>query len=63
MVWEEAPVIFDVSQSLLTNHPMAESLIKRDVANVNYYFSKLGVDIFEKEKLELWVKGESEDIS
>lgn len=63
MVWEEAPVIFDVSQSLFTNHPMADSLIKRDVANVNYYFSKLGVDIFEKEKLELWVKGESEDIS
>ncbi|MFB0557631.1 MAG: serine protein kinase RIO [Candidatus Bathyarchaeia archaeon] len=63
MVWEEAPVIFDVSQALLIGHPMADSLVGRDLANVNYYFAKLGVDVFEKEKLELWVKGESEGLS
>lgn len=63
MVWQEAPIIFDVSQALLTNHPLSESLIQRDIANVNYYFGRLGVDTFEDGKLEMWVKGESEDLS
>ena len=52
-----------ISQALLTNHPLSESLIQRDIANVNYYFGRLGVDTFEDSKLEMWVKGESEDLS
>jgi RIO kinase 1 len=63
MVWEDAPVIFDVSQALLTSHPLTESLVQRDIANVNSYFSRLGVDVFNEENLELWITGESEDLS
>ena len=63
MVWEGVPVIFDVSQTLLISHPLSEALIKRDIANVNSYFSRLGVDVFDAERLEQWVKGESEDLS
>ena len=63
MVWEGVPVIFDVSQTLLISHPLSEALIQRDIANVNSYFSRLGVDVFDAEKLEQWVKGESEDLS
>ncbi len=31
MVWEKKPVIFDVSQAMLTNHPLAPSLLQHDV--------------------------------
>jgi len=63
MVWEEVPVIFDVSQAMLVSHPIAESLLTRDIANVNYYFKRLGVDIIDEEILEMWIKGESESLS
>jgi RIO kinase 1 len=63
MVWEGAPVIFDVSQGLLIDHSLSEPLIRRDMANVNLYFSRLGVDVYDAEELEPWVKGESEDLS
>ncbi len=63
MVWEEAPVIFDVSQAMLKEHPLAESLLQRDITNINAYFSRLGVDVIEAEKVESWIKGESEDLS
>jgi RIO kinase 1 len=63
MVWEEAPVIFDVSQAMLTSHPIADSLLQRDIANINQNFRNLDIDVFEQEKLELWIKGESEELS
>jgi len=63
MVWEEAPVIFDVSQALLHEHPLAEPLLKRDIGNVNTYFRRLGVDVIDTETVEPWVKGESESLS
>jgi len=62
MVWEDAPVIFDISQALLTSHPLSDTLIQRDISNVNSYFSKLGVEVFDDEELEQWVKGESEEL-
>ena len=42
MVHEEKPVIFDVSQSMLTIHPMAPSLVERDIGNINYTFRLRG---------------------
>lgn len=63
MVWEEVPVIFDVSQALLLEHPLAAPLLKRDISNINTYFSRLGVDVVDSEDVETWVKGESEDLS
>lgn len=63
MVWEEAPVIFDVSQALLIEHPLAGPLLKRDISNINAYFNRLRVDVVDSEDVETWVKGESEDLS
>lgn len=63
MVWEEDPVIFDISQALLSEHPLAKSLLQRDITNINSYFSKLGVDIIDAERTESWIKGESEELS
>ena len=63
MVWEEVPVIFDVSQALLIEHPLAAPLLKRDISNINTYFNRLGVDVVDSEDVETWVKGESEDLS
>ena len=63
MVWEEVPVIFDVSQALLLEHPLAAPLLKRDISNINTYFNRLGVDVVDSEEVETWVKGESEDLS
>lgn len=63
MVWEDVPVIFDVSQALLSTHPLAESLLQRDIANVNTFFNRLGVEVFDAIKMELWIKGESENLS
>jgi RIO kinase 1 len=62
MVWEEKPVIFDVSQAMLTVHPLAESLIERDVENVNSYFGRLGVEVVDPDRVLEWVKGGAEDI-
>lgn len=63
MVWEDSPVIFDVSQALLIEHPLAAPLLKRDISNVNTYFGRLGVDVVDSRDVEMWVKGESEDLS
>lgn len=63
MVWEGSPVIFDVSQAMLTSHPLSESLITRDITNINSYFGRLRVDTHDAEELEQWVKGESEELS
>jgi RIO kinase 1 len=62
MIWEGRPVIFDVSQALLIDHPLSESLIDRDIVNVNNYFRRLGVDAIDPDEVELWVKGESEKL-
>jgi len=63
MVWKDMPVIFDVSQAMLVSHPLAESLLHRDIANVNNYFRRYDVDVIDEETLEMWVKGESENLS
>lgn len=62
MVWEDAPVVFDVSQAVLVAHPLSDALIRRDIENVNSYFSRLGVEVMGAETLETWVKGGAEGL-
>ena len=62
MVWEEKPVIFDVSQAMLTIHPMAQVLIDRDIQNVNYFFKRLGVETRDPEELNEWITGGTEEL-
>jgi RIO kinase 1 len=45
MIWEKEPVLFDMSQSVPSTHPLAENLLKRDLENINNFFKKLGVDV------------------
>ncbi|MFW9832320.1 MAG: serine protein kinase RIO [Candidatus Thorarchaeota archaeon] len=54
MLWRGNPVIFDMAQAVPLTHPMAEFFLSRDIANLNRYFSHLGVatssikEIFER---------------
>lgn len=45
MVWNNNLVLFDMAQAVPTSHPMAKSLLERDLANINRYFSRLGVKV------------------
>jgi RIO kinase 1 len=45
MVWRSKPVVFDMSQSVPSSHPLAKSLLERDLTNVNRFFSRLGVKV------------------
>jgi RIO kinase 1 len=45
MLWKSKPVLFDMSQSVPSSHPLAQSLLERDLINVNKFFSRLGVKV------------------
>lgn len=40
MIWKSKPVIFDVAQSVLVNHPMADKFLYRDLKNLHKYFKR-----------------------
>lgn len=40
MIWKGKPVIFDVAQSVLVKHPMADRFLRRDLENLHRYFKK-----------------------
>lgn len=44
MIWRAHPVIFDLSQAVSTQHPIADRLLIRDILNLNRYFSQIGVE-------------------
>lgn len=45
MIWRGLPVLFDISQAVPLSHPLADSLLQRDLKNLNRYFNRLSVDI------------------
>jgi RIO kinase 1 len=45
MMWNGKPVIFDMAQAVPTSHPMTEFFLRRDIANVNRFFKRLGVKV------------------
>ena len=51
MIWKGHPVIFDMSQSVPTSHPLAAQLLRRDLENVNRFFSRLDVKVKPVEEL------------
>ncbi len=53
---EIEPVIIDVGQSLLLEHPNADAFLKRDVKNIVTFFNKLGLDYSEDDVMKT-VKG------
>jgi len=50
MMWKGKPVIFDVSQAVPVSHPMAGFLLRRDLGNLNRFFSRLGVKVVPVEE-------------
>lgn len=57
MMWKGKPVIFDVSQSVSTQHPLADFMLKRDLTNVNRFFRRQNVDVIPDEELYKKVVG------
>jgi RIO kinase 1 len=57
MVWNGRLVLFDMSQSVPTSHPLAEFLLRRDLENVNRFFSRLGVKVLSVEEVYKEVVG------
>ncbi len=50
-------VLFDVSQSVPLSHPLADFLLRRDLKNLNRYFSRLGVEVLSPEECYRKVTG------
>ncbi|MCW3983142.1 MAG: serine protein kinase RIO [Candidatus Bathyarchaeota archaeon] len=57
MMWKGKPLIFDLSQSVSIEHPMADFMLRRDLTNLNRFFSRLNVDIVPIEELHKLVVG------
>lgn len=51
MMWKGKPVIFDVAQAVPTSHPMSDFFLRRDLANVNRFFKRLGVRVTSIEEI------------
>jgi RIO kinase 1 len=51
MIWNGKLVMFDMSQSVPTSHPLAEYLLNRDITNVNKFFSRLGITVLSNEQV------------
>ncbi|MEM1559905.1 MAG: serine protein kinase RIO, partial [Candidatus Bathyarchaeia archaeon] len=51
MFWRSEPVIFDLSQALSIEHPNAYLLLVRDISNINSFFSKFNIDLYDEEAL------------
>ncbi|HMK47550.1 MAG TPA: serine protein kinase RIO [Methanocella sp.] len=47
LLYEDEPVMIDMGQSVLLDHPMAREFLLRDVRNIVRYFKKLGVQCDE----------------
>ena len=55
----EQHIVFDMSQSVHVDHPMAEEFLQRDLKNLNRFFGKLGVEVRPLDELAQWVKREA----
>jgi len=50
MVWRGRPVLFDMAQAVLLSHPMATTLLRRDLQNLHRYFKKQGVEVLSTDE-------------
>jgi RIO kinase 1 len=60
MIWKGHPVLFDVSQAVSIFHPMADFLLRRDLTNLNRFFSRVGVDVVPIDECYREVTGHGE---
>ena len=57
MIWKGRPVIFDVAQSVLIKHPMADRFLRRDLENLHRYFKREVSDILTVDEMHKRVTG------
>jgi RIO kinase 1 len=57
MMWKKKPVIFDVAQSVLIEHPMADRFLYRDLKNVHRYFKNYVSNILSIDDMYERIKG------
>jgi RIO kinase 1 len=57
MIWKNKPVLFDVSQAVTLEHPMADQFLRRDLQNLHKYFKKLDVDVLSVEEMHRRITG------
>jgi len=57
MMWKGQIVLFDVSQSVPLEHPMADQFLRRDLENLSRYFKKLDVNVLSVEDLHRRITG------
>jgi RIO kinase 1 len=51
MMWKKRPVVFDVAQSVLVKHPMANRFLRRDLENLHRYFKRKVSDIMSVDEM------------
>lgn len=56
LIYEDEPVIIDMGQSVMLDHPMSREFLERDVRNIVRYFKKLGVECSEESLLAEIIK-------
>jgi len=60
LISNDGPVIIDVGQAVVLDHPQSQQYLERDVVNICRYFNSFGMEL-EEEKLLADVKGPQED--
>lgn len=57
MLWKNKPVLFDISQAVPLEHPMADRFLRRDLENLHRFFKRLNVDPLSIEEMYGRIKG------
>jgi RIO kinase 1 len=61
MIYKGKPVVFDLSQAVLTAHPRAKEYLQRDLSNLERYFGNFGVEVKPLDEAYEWVTGGHEE--
>lgn len=51
LYYKKNPIIIDVSQAVLLDHPYAAVFLYRDISNINRHFASLGVETLSNDEL------------
>jgi RIO kinase 1 len=52
------PMLFDFAQAVVTDHPLAEEFLIRDVTNITRFHERLGIEVRDIGKALDWIKAD-----
>ncbi|MFW9910973.1 MAG: serine protein kinase RIO [Candidatus Thorarchaeota archaeon] len=61
ILWQDGPVIIDVSQAVLKTHDYASRYLLRDISNITTFFQKLGVEAQDPKEIAKEILSSGED--